>query len=135
MQVARYLGARTICTHIARTGIVEADYQGAMTQLAFATLRTESLRKMPHAAGFVVRLDRALIAMGRAPTVCADSYPADAAPGALIVRPDQYELWVAYAAQAAQHGVMRSVWLDSMVPLALQWVERQVAAARSRSPA
>ncbi len=126
MRMFRYNGGRVACENF--RGLVEAAYTGPMTAQAFDALRTEALHECSAAQAFVVRLDKSLIAMQAAP-VEAGSYSANDAPGAMIVRPDQFAFWSAYARRVAQFGVMRSVWLESHARLAYEWANRQISRA------
>ncbi len=115
---------------IAPCGVFEACYTGNITAKAFDVLRCEALRASLGAATFVVRLDGGLFRADDNPEVTEGSYSEDVAPGALIVRPDQYAMFSAYAARAARYGVMRSVWLDSHSAKAYEWAIRQALAAQ-----
>lgn len=125
----RHNAARVRLNRIGGSGVVEAAYTGPLTSKAFDTLRTDALAAASSSHGFVVRVDSGLFAFDPdAPPVWAHSYAANMTPGAIITRPDQYLSWVGYAAEAAKHGVMRSVWLQSHAPLAYEWVLRASSA-------
>lgn len=122
--------ARASVGRLDRCGLFEAAYTGETSAQVFADLRLQALRASVQASAFVVRLDGGLFHAGDEPTVENGSYADDVAPGALIVRPDQYAAFMAYAAKAARFGVMRSVWLESHAAQAYEWAIRQALAAR-----
>jgi hypothetical protein len=129
MDTFRYNAARVKLNRIGGSGVVEAAYTGPLTTKSFDTLRTDALASAANSHGFVIRVDTGLITFDPdAPPVWAHSYSANMAPGAIITRPDQYLSWVGYAAEAAKHGVMRSVWVASHAHLAYEWTLRASSA-------
>lgn len=130
MQSFKFFSGRVSVGRIAPCGIFEVTYTGGMTEKAFDALRFEALNAARSATAFVVRLDGTLFRPEDGPDVDAESYGQDVAPGALIVRLDQYAGFVAYAAKAARFGVMRSVWLETNAEKAYEWAIRQALAAQ-----
>ena len=134
MSTFRYCSGRASVTRITSCGVFEGAYTGEMTAKAFDALRSEALNASRSAKAFVVRLDGGAFQAGENPEVCEGSYGEGVAPGALIVRPDQYAVFAAYAMNAARFGVMRSVWLESHASKAYEWAIRQALAAQRESP-
>ena len=125
MHTIRYNSARVALEGLGRGGLIEAAYTGPMTATAFDALREDALHLLPDASAFVIRLDRALILMAEEEDpVKQGSFSGNNAAGALIVRPDEYDRWTAYARKAAATGVMRSVWLESHALQAYEWADR-----------
>lgn len=133
MKRFRVTRARATCEHLAHTGVVEARYTGAMSQQTFADLRLQALRASQDARAFVVWVDAADIALTGEVNVCATAYK-DAAPGALVVRQDEYARWLGYAQQCAQIGVVRTVWPVAFAKLAYQWALIRAGSVPQESP-
>lgn len=125
MQSFKFNGARVSIGNVTNSGLCEAIYTGPMTAKAFETLRSEKLQATTQCSAYVVRLDRVLVAMGIDEPLEKYSYAPNTPPGAMIVRLDQYEFWQAYALQAAELGVVRTVWLESNARLAYEWALRR----------
>ena len=125
MQQFKFNGARVSTEYLTKSSLCEAIYSGPMTAVAFDSLRTEALQAASATTAFVVRLDKALILMGDETAVDDAAYAPDTPPGALIVRPDQYEFWQKYALQVSKFGVVRTVWTEPNARLAYQWALRR----------
>ena len=125
MQKFRFNAARLSVEKIANSGLCEGVYTGPMTSDALVALRTEGLRAAAHFGVCIVRLEKSLILMGDDVPVEAGAYDENTPPGALIVRPDQYSFFQAYALKAAKYGVIRTVWVESNAQLAYAWALRR----------
>lgn len=125
MQLFRFNAARVSTEYVTKSGLCEAVYSGPMTRQAFDALRTEALQASAKCAAYVVRLDRALLAMSDEPPVDDVSYAVDTPAGALIVRPDQYRFWQDYALKASKYGIVRTVWTEANARLAYEWALRR----------
>lgn len=104
--------------------IAEVDYSGPISSNAFKVLRDLVTEAAPLASCFVIRMDKSLTMMGTPPAALTGVK--GAAPGAVIVREDQYELWRAYAAAMSHVGVIRIVFLESQLALCREWVDVQL---------
>lgn len=130
MRLLRYGSGRATVAKIAGSGLFEVAYEGAFCPKANEALRHECLIAGAGANAFVVRFDSGQFPAADGLVVGRDSYKASAAPGALIVRPDQFNDFSVYARRAADMGVMRSVWLSSHAAMAYEWAIRQALAAQ-----
>lgn len=79
-------------------------------------------------------MDRSLVLLSLPPDIAPGVYTSRAAPGAVIVRADQYELWAEYARRLSNVGVLRAVFLESHATLAYEWAERQILRERAKLP-
>lgn len=104
-----------------------AEYSGVLTQDCFADLRAAVVHETRDAKVMMMDMSRALMTCCEAPPIADDTYLANVAPAAVLVRPDQYEVWRAYAGQAANQGVIRVVFLTSQLAQAQRWVARLAA--------
>jgi hypothetical protein len=126
MKSFRYNAARgevgVICR---RTGLVEANYSGPLSSMAFGTLRGEMIGATNTAPASVIRLDRSLILASAMPDLPPGKL--DAMPGCLIVRRDQYDVFQDYATRLSKQGAIRLVFLDEYAHLAYDWALRRCA--------
>ena len=134
MKTTRYGSARVSSGVISRSGLVEAAYSGPLTRAAFSVLRREVLFDTRPAPCVVLRMDKSLTLMTDLPDIPTGTYTPTAPTGAVIVRPDQYEMWTAYNRKLTRLGVMRAVFLDSHAALAYEWAERQIRELRQALP-
>ena len=107
----RHGSSQATISQITLCGVFEAAYSGEICAEARDKLRQESLIASAAAKVFVVRLDGAQFSGAENYSMEAKTFSENAAPGVLIVRPDQFEVFSAYAKTASKVGVMRSVWL------------------------
>ena len=70
----------------------------------------------------VIRTDTALMTMDSVPLIEAPKVVVP--PAAIVVCPEQRDLWVEYSRQLADVGIMRTVFLTSQLDLAYRWAER-----------
>jgi len=125
MQNFKFNAARVSTECLTNSGLCVAVYTGPLTQNSFDALRTEALQATAHCSAYLVRLDRALIAITDAPPIEDHSYLPNTPAGAMIVRADQYEFWQDYALRASKFGVIRTVWTEPNARLAYEWALRR----------
>jgi hypothetical protein len=131
----RYGSARAGSALVCRsTGICEATYSGPITMDAFSILRRSVLEDTDGSPCTVIRMDKCVMPAEAMPRAPAGTYTSMAAPGAVIVRPDQYRVWSEYARNLAVIGVMRAVFLDSNASVAYEWAQRQARLERAKWP-
>lgn len=126
METFSHHSARVKCWRKGRIGL--ASYSGPLCANGMDELRARVVRSTKGAQCLVLRMDSALMMMAAAPTPATAVYSFNAAPGAVIVRPDQYDLWTDYARAMALIGVRRCVFLTSERDLCRQWVDWQLVA-------
>jgi hypothetical protein len=126
--------ARVTSTALGKLGLVESVYTGPISANAFGILRLGVLRETEGSPCAVIRMDRSLMLVSLPPVIAPGVYTARSAPGAVIVRADQYEMWAEYARRLANVGVMRAVFLESHATLAYEWAERQIRLERAILP-
>jgi hypothetical protein len=134
MNTYRYGAARASNTRIGKSGLVESIYTGPISAQAFEVLRLGVLRETQGSPCAVIRMDGSLMLLSLPPVIGPGVYTGRSAPGAVIVRADQYELWAEYSRRLASVGVMRAVFLDSHAALAYEWAERQILRERAVLP-
>ena len=125
MKNFKFNAARLSVEKIAKSGVCEGVYTGPVTENALNTLRNEALNATLQYKVYVVRLEKALTVMGDEAQIENGIYAAHRPPGALIVRPDQYNFFQKYALKAAKYGVIRTVWVESNAQLAYEWALRR----------
>lgn len=124
-QTFRHYSAKV---HVCRRGQVAiASYTGPLCDQAFAVLRPRVVTAVTGAQCLVLRMDRSLCLMGEAPGIPDGAYRRGAAPGAVIVRPEQLDLWKDYARAMSSVGVRRGIFLNSELELCREWVDWQLA--------
>jgi len=101
-----------------------AEYSGVLSQDCFADLRASVVYETRGAKVTTMHMGRALMAFNVAPPIYDDTYAGSRAPGAMVVRPDQYDVWRDYAGQMANRGIIRVVFLTSQLPQARRWTDR-----------
>jgi hypothetical protein len=99
-----------------------AEYSGVLTRDCFADLRSAVVNATRDARVMTMDMSRALMTCYEAPSIPRNTYLANVAPAAVVVRPDQYDVWRDYAGQAANQGIIRVVFLVSQLPQAQRWV-------------
>lgn len=123
MQVFRYNAAKVGCGALGDGGLMQAIYSGPVCAGAFGVLSPQVLRATGCAKALLIRMDGCLTLMARPLQVQDDQ---ERAPeGCVVVRADQLDFWVNYAADMALRGVRRVVFLDSQIQLALMWLDRR----------
>jgi hypothetical protein len=125
MQTFRHHSARAKCGRIGVNGEMAAVYSGPVSAATFRTLSPLVLAATRGASVIVIRMDGCLTLMESPPHVPQGAYAVAAPDGCVIVRADQIDLWSGYAERMAQHGIRRVIFLDSQLPLALQWLARR----------
>lgn len=90
---------------------------------SFQALRLRIAEAGNGSACMVLRVDHAVNMMQTIPWMPSDIRKLGAIPGAVIVRPDQYAMWAAYAKSMSSVGVKRLVFLDSQRDLCREWVD------------
>jgi hypothetical protein len=115
------------CVLRGAVGIIH--YRGVMTQISMQAIQPHIADMLGRANCLVFRVDKAAVAMTTVPPLAQTYYRARSAPGAIIVRGDQYELMADYAAAMAAAGFRRCVFFDSQLDLCRQWVDWQLEAA------
>ena len=128
MRLFRHGSRRATIGQITSCGVFEATYSGEFCIKAHDALRQEAMNAGAAAAVFVLRLDEGQFPEEEKLRVGPYNYDATSAPGAIIVRPDQFAVFSACAKTAAQVGVMRSVWLVAHAAKAYEWAIRQALA-------
>ena len=131
MQVFRYHAAKAGCRKIGNSGLMEAAYSGPMCAGAFGVLAPQVLAATGGAEALLIRIDGCLTLMSKPLQVPEGTYKTSVPDGCVVVRADQLDFWVDYAADMALRGVRRVVFLDSQLPLVLMWLERR-SSSRSR---
>ena len=132
MHNIRYNAARGSVGVICNTsGLVEANYSGPLCARVFDALRTEMMVTTDKARASVVRLDRSLILASALPKLPPGKI--DTAPAALIVRPEQYDIFFEYAKQLATQGALRLVFRDCHAHYAYEWALSQCQAGAYQS--
>lgn len=111
---------RAACAKIKKKNCWETDYSGLLCRSASLQLG-RYVRGITGYAPVVERLTSSLIATGDEPFELGQlSYLKGTQPGAIVVRPDQYESISTFCALLAQIGVVRVPFLDEN--LAREWV-------------
>lgn len=114
--------------HVCRRGVVAiASYTGPLCNQAFDVLRPRVVTAVSGAQCLVIRMDRSLCLMGESPGAPNGTYRRCAAPGAVIVRPEQLDLWQDYAKAMATIGVRRGIFLNSEMEMCREWIDWQLA--------
>lgn len=111
-----------------RTGLVRLNYYGYVDASAMAVLRAKFVDVARAAPACVIHTETALIAMDEMPAVEPALRPV--ADAAIIVTPENRELFVEYAKRLAEVGITRAVFLESQVEQAYRWAERRAALVR-----
>ena len=101
--------------HEVRPFVWSADYTGPMCHECFDELRAKVLQATQEARVLLIRMDRALSVSALVPDVPPTTYRINRAPAAVIVRPDQFDVWQDYAKRLADIGIMRAVFFDSQL--------------------
>jgi hypothetical protein len=96
------------------------QYSGLLTWRAFDAICVEVIDSQASAECVVMRFDKALTLFGSSrPVVRRDI----AAPGAYIVRPDQFDWCTQLASDLGKLGVQRMVFEDSQFRQCREWVD------------
>ena len=99
----------------------DVGYSGLISKASFCDLRGDVIKATHGAVTMLLRMDKAItIITPEAPEV---AYKSNTAPGVVIVRDDQYQVWAEYARLMARVGVIRAVVLQHELPLAHQLME------------
>lgn len=125
METLEHHSTRALCSR--RGDVFLADYRGPLNASAFEELRPRVVRSSGGAQCLVLRMDKALSLMASAPAV--GGYAIGSLPGAVIVRPDQYAIWIDYAVAMSAVGITRVVFPTSELLLCREWVDLQLELA------
>ena len=90
----------------------QADYSGVMSHDCFHVLRGKVIKATAQARVMVIHMERALMAIGMAPPIPPNTYRVNCAPAAIVVRPDQHQLWSDYARGMEAIGITRVIFLE-----------------------
>lgn len=96
------------------------SYSGVLSRSCFAGLRADVIKATRAARVLEFHMQKALMADNAAPDIPRGTYTINTTPAAIIVRPDQYQMWSDYADAMQDIGIMRVVFLYS------QQRERQI---------
>lgn len=88
------------------------DYSGVLSRACFADLRASVIKATQKARVMRVHMEKAVIADIN-PGIPHGIYHGNMAPAAIIVRPDQIDVWSDYADRLEELGIMRVVFLYS----------------------
>ena len=125
----------TFCHHSARVKVTHLaphlwrlDYTGVMGHEAFSTLRAQAVQATQEAHALQIHVERALITTDMMPRPGRDIYRNNMAPAAVVVRPDQFKLWLDYAHQMERIGITRMIFLETQKHLAQRFLDCLVGA-------
>lgn len=116
------------------TGVGEVSYYGFMDRKTFIHLGRRMIARTNGMRAIVVRMDTGVTAFLEVLPLPQGVYQQDSPTAAIVVNPDQYEMWSRYARALAQIGVMRAVFLASQQGLAYRWAAAQAHAGLSELP-
>lgn len=122
MKLITHHSAQARCHEPDHDGLIHVICSGLLCSKAFRVIAPQVLAVTRPGRALFVRLDGCITPMRELPDVVGD---ATTSPACLIVRPDQLDLWSAYAVKSAMLGVRRLVFLDSQIDLARQWLARR----------
>lgn len=94
-------------------GVWSATYSGVIGEKSFAELRLEALFATQSAKSIVVDMTAALSTMALYPEAPKESCKFHVAPGVVICRPDQIEVWERYAIEVRKFKIARVVFLET----------------------
>lgn len=89
-----------------------ASYSGVLSRACFADLRASVINATQKARVMRIHMEKAVM-LDMSPIVPPGVYLGNMAPAAVIVRPDQVDVWADYADKLAELGIMRVVFLYS----------------------
>lgn len=122
-----YHSARVKVSNLARH-LWRLDYSGVMGHEAFIQLRAQAVEATQEAHALQIHVERALITTDLMPQPGRDIYRHNMAPAAVVVRPDQFELWLAYARAMERIGITRMIFLETQQHLAQRFLDCLVGA-------
>ena len=128
MRKITYQSAKVTCKRTA-SGVTEVVYSGLLTQAAFESLRAAVVYETTDDVALLIRMDMALLSIIHAPAVPLGVYRRNGTPAAIVVRPENYQMWVSYGRDLSAHGVMRAVFLTDELEQARAWAESAVCAS------
>jgi hypothetical protein len=99
---------------------MEATYSGVITEKCFNYLRGEVIFATQQAKVIVINVAAVLSTTVLVPVINSAIYRLNFAPGVIICRPDQANIWLAYSLEIAKHGITRIVFSTSRAALALK---------------
>lgn len=115
-------GSARARVHRYNSGVCHVHYSGVMSPTCFIHLRENVIDATQDATLLKLQMSKMLMVTDIPPSLTKDVYRANAVPGAVIVRADQYEVWRAYASRLADIGITRVVFLDSQLAQAQRWM-------------
>jgi hypothetical protein len=119
--------ARVKVSNVARH-LWRLDYSGVMGHEAFIRLRAQAVQATQQAHALQIHVERALIITDMMPQPGRDIYRHNRAPAAVVVRPDQFDLWLAYARAMERIGITRMIFLPHQQHLADRFLDCLVGA-------
>ena len=93
--------------------VYSVEYSGVLSRSCFAELRAKVIDATQEARVLTLHVEKALMAENAAPAIPLDTYRLNMAPAAVIVRPDQFDVFTDYAEKMADLGITRVVFLYS----------------------
>lgn len=119
----RVFSCNSGCVQVRQVGadVWCARYSGLLCKETFSSLRRDVLQATHGAKAMLLRMNRSMTLV--APPVPKDDYKLNKAPGVIVVRPDQYAMWMEYAQLMAKIGVVRAIVLQTEQALAHQLLE------------
>ena len=125
MKTFTHHAAQARCYPICRNGVAKITYSGPLTAAAFNALAPQLFKETQEARSLLIRMEGCLTLMANLGETLTNSYNSVNVPGCVIVREDQRDFWADYATVLSKQGVRRLVFLDSQLPLALDWLEQR----------
>lgn len=124
-------GVGRVRVRILQNGIASIKYSGVIGDTCFANLRQNVITATLGAKVLLIDMTAVLSTHVLVPPIPASLYPVKAAPGVVICRVDQLELWRQYSVDIGRHGVKRAVFPDEQRALALSMAQT-LAGAKHR---
>lgn len=107
-------------------GIARINHYGPICPLAFAYLGERLIARSRSAEAVLARMDKAAFLLPEPPMAHAQLGTMDFPTSGLIVLPEQYEFWSAYARNLAVVGVNCAIFATSQIELAERWAQSLV---------
>ena len=116
-------------------GVLEVTLRGVLTQASMQEAVLAAMPAMNEADACVMRLDLAILGMGRLPDTNLAAYAGCATACALVVPASSFAFWQAWAGELAREvSLVRAVFLAQNRALAVQWAADHAAAKRAKLP-
>jgi hypothetical protein len=107
-----------------KNGVVEASYIGVVRATEFEGVRREVLGSVTDAVAILFLADAGTVVLNEVPEVPEIILLRGSPPGAVVVEPEQFRLWLDYANKLSKVGVIRGIFLPNEMVLAQQFVDR-----------